>query len=66
MPDTDFALWQDRVGLTRAVNAAAALGVTRQTVYALRRGLQQPHPSTRRLMEVIEANPHLKAVYDGR
>lgn len=59
MPDTPFARWQDRTGLTRAVDAAAALGVTRRTVERLRNGEQKPHPSTRRLMEILEANPGL-------
>jgi DNA-binding transcriptional regulator YiaG len=59
MPNTDFSRWQDRLGLTRVAAAAEALGISRQSVNDLRRGKTQPHPSTRRLMEILEEHPEI-------
>ena len=56
---TAFIKWQDRLGLPRAVDAAASLGVTRQAVALLRAGKRQPSGPMARLMEIIERNPDL-------
>lgn len=65
MPETDFAAWERRLGLSRA-DVTTILGISRQSANDLRRGRFTPHPSTRRLMQVLEDNPDvLRRLIDG-
>lgn len=60
MPDTDFARWQNRTGLIRAVDAARILGISRQHATDLREG-RKPLTSRplRRLMDLLAEHPEL-------
>jgi hypothetical protein len=48
-----FAAWERRLNLPRKA-VPAVLGISRQSAHDLRTGRTKPHPSTRRLMQVIE------------
>jgi DNA-binding transcriptional regulator YiaG len=57
MPETDFAAWERRLGLSDALATAKALGISRPAVYQLRSGATKPSPPTQQLMRLIEADP---------
>lgn len=53
-PHRKFVAWERRHGLSRAVDTARMLGVSRQTVHDLRAGRSDISPPMRRLMDVLD------------